>query len=647
MIRVIKITGGLLALLCIAVVLYARTPPNLSQLDDTSITVLDRTGYPIQLRLNSTGKWRERVTLSDIDPRLVEALIAYEDQRFFAHSGVDLLAVARAGMSFVSEARIVSGASTITMQLARLLNPDMRERSVLNKLRQMLFALRIEQHLEKSEILEAYFTLAPYGGNIEGVMAASWAWFGRTPMQLTASEIGLLVALPQSPERRRPDRNLEAAISSKNHVLETIAPRLNFTEQALFEYLEEGLNAQQFQPPSLANHLLDVNLERSVFSEETSINSDWQHVVQELLSQQLIGLDAPINGAVLIAERRTGAVRVYHGSADYNSTERLGAINYLATLRSPGSSLKPFIYAFALDRGLIEPNHVFSDRALQRDGYAPGNFDSGYWGDVTLREALVTSRNVPAVRTLEMLGSGSFIRSIENYLQRDTRLPDPGLSLAVGGYYVTAEQLTEIYLGLADPDARPTLVFQDNLRSSQPEPLVSEQTSEAIQSLMSVDRVDGTTLVAKTGTSQDRQDAWAVLITRDHVVTVWFGTPNNEETVVLTGAEVALPFAQRVERALMLSPPSVLPPIFASSQVDVERANCPILLEYPEDGEWIRTDDLGIAVGLNERDARVYLNGHRVNIYRGSISLDSPGAYSITVEQGGCRQTVDVFIEQG
>ena len=312
----------------------------------------------------------------------------------------------------------------------------------------------------------------------------------------------------------------------------------------------------------------------------------------------------------------------------------------------PGSSLKPFIYAFALGRGLIEPNHVFSDRALQRDGYAPSNFDSGFWGDVTLREALVTSRNVPAVRTLEMLGSGSFVRSIENYLQRNTRLPDPGLSLAVGGYYVTAEQLTELYLGLVDPDARPTLVFQDNLGRGHPEPLVSEQTSEAVQSLMSVDRVDGTTLVAKTGTSQDRQDAWVVLITRDHVVTVWFGTPNNEETVVLTGVEVALPFAQRVERALMLSPPSVLPPIFASPQEDSERVNCPILLEYPEDGEWIRSDDLRIAVGVNGRDARVYLNGHRVDIYRTSISLDRPGAYSITVEQGGCRQTADVFVEQ-
>ncbi|MBF9023278.1 hypothetical protein FZCC0069_08985 [Rhodobacterales bacterium FZCC0069] len=646
MIQVVKITGGLLALLFIALVIYVRTPLDLSQLNDTSITVRDRTGYPIQLRLNSTGKWRESVSLDDIDPRLVEALIAYEDQRFFAHSGVDLLAVARAGVSFVLEAHIVSGASTITMQLARLLNPDMRERSVLNKLRQMLFALRIEQHLEKPEILEAYFTLAPYGGNIEGVVAASWAWFGRTPMQLTASEIGLLVALPQSPERRRPDRNVEVATSAKNHVLETIAPRLGFTERGLSEYLEEGLNVQQFQPPSLANHLLDVNLERSVFSEASSINADWQYVVQGLLTEQLTSLDAPINGAVLIAERRTGAVRVYHGSSDYNSTERLGANNYLATLRSPGSSLKPFIYAFALDRGLIEPNHVFSDRALQRDGYAPSNFDSGFWGDVTLREALVTSRNVPAVRTLEMLGSGSIVRSIENYLQRNTQLPDPGLSLAVGGYYVTAEQLTELYLGLADPGDRPSLVFQDGMMSSHPEPLVSERTSEVIQSLMSVDRVDGSTLVAKTGTSQDRQDAWAVLITRDHVVTVWFGTPNNEETVVLTGAEVALPFAQRVERALMLSPPSVSPPTFASPGAALERVSCPILLEYPEDGEWIRSDDLRIAIGVNGRDTQIYVDGRRADVTGMYVELARPGAHAITAESGFCNETVNIFLER-
>lgn len=158
-----------------------------------------------------------------------------------------------------------------------------------------------------------------------------------------------------------------------------------------------------------------------------------------------------------------------------------------------------------------------------------------------------------------------------------------------------------------------------------------------VQSLMSVDRVNGTTLVAKTGTSQDREDSWAILITRDHVVTVWFGTPNNEETVLLTGVEVALPFAQRIERALMLSSPSILPPTFAFPQASEERVNCPILLEYPEDGEWIRSDDLRIAVGVNGSDLRVYLNGYRVDMNRASISLDSPGAHSITVEQGGCR----------
>ena len=356
---------------------YVAKPIETGRLHDLAKTVRSSDGRLLDLRLNSEGMWRESVSLDEVDPDLVDAVIAFEDRRFSSHFGVDPLAIARATLTMVTEGRVVSGASSLTMQVARLLRPDLRKRSLGTKVRQMLYALRLERHWSKTDILEAYFTLAPYGGNVEGIKAASTVWLQKPPGDLTTSEIGLLVALPQAPERRRPDRYPHAAIAAKNHVLGSIAEHVGLDAERLREHRQEGLRLVRYSAPSLTTHLLDRNFDHAgyVFGEPTAIDADWQETTARILANHVRRLDPPVNGAALIVERKTGYVRSYVGSADYLDASRKGAINYLAANRSPGSTLKPLVYAVALDRRLITEHHVFVDRRLQRDGYAPTNFD--------------------------------------------------------------------------------------------------------------------------------------------------------------------------------------------------------------------------------------------------------------------------------
>ena len=616
------------------------------------MTVLSSDGRILELRLNSEGMWRERASLDEVDPDLVAAVIAYEDRRFFSHFGVDPLAIVRAVVGLVTEGRVVSGASSLTMQVARLLERDLRKRSLGAKVRQMLYALRLEFHWSKTDILQAYFTLAPYGGNVEGIKAASMAWLRRPLGELTMAEIGLLVALPQAPERRRPDRNPHAAIAAKNHVLSSIGEHLAMDTERLDEHLQEGLTVARYSPPSLAPHLLDRNLAGDgsayAFGQPTTIDADWQETTTRILAEHVQRLDLPVNGAALVVERATGYVRAYVGSADYHDTARKGAINYLAANRSPGSTLKPLIYAAALDRRLIAENHVFDDRRFQRGGYAPANFDGTYAGAITLHEALIRSRNIPAIEVLHALGETTFENRIRSFIGSSAAQAEPaGLSLAVGGFYLTPEDLAELYLGLIDPVSSPRLSFLEEAPDLNTQPFVTEAASEAIQRLLAVTLPNGRIRVAKTGTSHKRQDALAVLVTRDHVIVVWFGTADNEPTESLTGTHVALPFAERLKAALGLDDPIIVarPAGDDSSARKALALRCPRLISFPEDGEWLRTEDKRIAVSGTKRDLMWFLNGAAVSVSNDDIPIPTGGALRVTADDGQCRETVEVFVE--
>ena len=654
---------------------YVSRPLDTDRLEDVATTVLAADGSLLELRLNSAGRWREQVMLHEIDPDLVAAMLAYEDRRFYFHVGVDPIAIARAALSVVTTGRVVSGGSSITMQVARLLEPNLRRRSLGAKIRQMWYALRLEHYWSKTEILRAYFQLAPYGGNLEGIKAASMAWLQKPPAELTLTEIGLLVALPQAPEQRRPDRHPQAAIAAKNHVLRNVGDHLAIDTAQLAEHLDEGLRLARYVPPSLAPHLLDRNLaERSyAFGQPTTIDADWQETTTRALAQQVQRLRPPINGAALVVERKTGYVRTYVGSADYLDAARKGAVNYLRAKRSPGSTLKPLIYAAALDRRLIAEHHVFDDRRLQRGGYAPANFDGSYSGAITLREALLRSRNIPAIEVLHALGEAIFENQLRSFLGPSVAHAEPaGLSLAVGGFHLTLENLAELYLNLLDPSSAPRLRFVEDspksLRDTEEDgdrhpgiagwpafsgeaidhgaqPLATQTASDTIQRLLAVTLPNGRIRVAKTGTSHGRQDALAVLATKHHLIVVWFGTPDHEPTEVLTGVHVALPFAEQLQAALGLDDPVVVLQAPEASPPGAMASPCPRLIDFPESGEWIRTDDNHIAVSGTGRDLSWFLDGIAVSIGNAGISVPTGGAYRVTAAAGECRETAEVFVE--
>jgi len=640
---------GLIAGLVFGLPWFLRAP-DLSALDDLALTLQGSEDEVLQLRLNSTGKWREGISLSEIDPRMIQTLIAFEDRRFYRHIGVDFRALGRATWSLAQEGRIVSGGSTITMQLARLLDPSLQSRGLWTKVRQIAHAVRLDWHMSKTEILEAYFTLAPYGGNVEGLKAATTTWFRQSPASLTPSQIGLLVALPQSPERRRPDLHADRALAAKGHVLTSVAKLQQISAEDLADYVAEGLPLETYRPPALGQHAFDRLARESGFSFDapSHLNATWQAMLGELLRDEIAAYPIPINAAAMVVERRTGRVRAYQGAADYGQTARKGGNNFLASTRSPGSLLKPFIYAMALEEGYLAPDHVFTDQTFQIDAYAPGNFDNRFSGQISLADALVTSRNIPAIETLQGLGSQRMTRTLEAVLGRPASVAtDQGLSLAVGSFSMTAEEVVQLYLSLIDPDHPARLRFQGNDLDGAPEsPLISAQTAQTLLSLMATPRADGAGYrVFKTGTSQHRQDAHALVITADHLIYTWLGTPDNEATQILSGAEAALPLAERIQAALELAAPQVQPlqPSPANPLIPSETCQNPI--RVPEDGDWLRLNDLRVHVELSQGVSNLYLNGKEAILEGQVLTLPEPGAHRLTAVMGACRQTIEIFVE--
>ena len=447
---------------------YILQPPEVGRLSETSQVIRSEAGEIMNLRLTSKGFWREKVFLSELDPNLIRTLIAYEDQRYWKHHGVDPLALVRAIFDYIKSGDISSGASTLTMQTVRLMDPNLARRTFTTKLRQMLAAIRLDAHWSKEAILEAYFTLAPYGGNIEGVSAASEAWFQKPPKDLRLNEIALLVALPQSPERRRPDRYPDNAYAAKIGVLKKVQGRLSIGDGALNEALMEQLPARLVKPKSYAPHLADRLTGSTLPGNKTTINEEWQKQVQSIVEAKIQNFPAPIQAAALVVERRTGNVKAYVGSSEYKSKERKGANNFLTAVRSPGSTLKPLIYGKALQRNLIEFNEVFNDANFYRGGYNPTNFSNTYSGKVTLKDALLRSLNIPALITLEKLNPRIFEAELKNLINAPVASDkEAGLSLAVGGFYLNAEQLASLYLMAIDPMMSGDISFISEPRSKK------------------------------------------------------------------------------------------------------------------------------------------------------------------------------------
>ena len=539
-------------------------PPDLTPYDHASIVVTDRDGGILRAFETSEGAWRLPTTADDVDPRYLALLRAYEDQRFDEHVGVDPLAVARAAWQWASSGHIVSGASTLTMQAARLLEP--RSRSVGAKLRQMSRALQLEERLSKPKILSVYLTLAPFGGNLEGVRAASLAYFGKEPRRLSLGEAALLVALPQSPERLRPDRHPEAALSARAKVLHRLEEHgvLSATDvaDALSEPLPQSRLAFPFLAPHLTEHLAAKAAPGSTIA--TTIDRGLQSSLESLAKREMLRFDDAGNLAIVIVENRTHAVRAYLGSADFFGPQ--GQIDLARAQRSPGSALKPFIYGFAFEDRAIHPASLIDDEPLRFGDYVPRNFDRQFQGTVSVREALQQSLNVPAVALLYRVGAVRFVSELRTAGARlgfRKLTGTPSLPVALGGVGISLADLTMLYtvfpnagevsaLHVTNTPAPPTSIrlmgpaaawyVTDILRGSP----LPEGFAQALGLTRARD------IAFKTGTSYGFRDAWAVGFSPDYTVGVWVGRADGSPRPGHYGRNTATPI---LLKAFDLLPP--------------------------------------------------------------------------------------------
>lgn len=535
-------------------------PPDLSRLDEVSTLVLDSEGRVLRAFTTDSGAWRLPASPDAVDPLFLKMLFAFEDQRYRFHPGVDPLAVARAFGQMLRHGRVVSGASTITMQTARLLIP--RPRTIGAKLVEMARAMQLEARFSKDEILAFYLTLTPYGGNLEGVRAASLAWFGKEPRHLAPSEAALLVALPQSPESLRPDRHPERARRARDKVLEVMLRRGVLDERTVAEAHRDAVPTRRlsmpFRAPHLARRLVLARPEATVH--RTTLDGDLQAALERLVRAEQDRLDPEATAAILVVENGWRKIRAYVGSSDFFEERRYGQIDMVQGMRSPGSTLKPFIYGMAFDDMLIHPETIVADVPTRFGGYQPENFAKTYHGDVTVRDALQQSLNIPAVAVLAEVDPRRFdarLRAAGITLRYGGR-GEPGLPLALGGVGTTLSDLVSLYAGLAEGGAvGPIRATRDDPATLSDAPLFGAVAAWYVTRILEaapppVNFVDpGATrdnrrIAYKTGTSYGYRDAWAIGYDDRHTVGVWIGRPDGTPSPDRYGRATAGPLLFKV-----------------------------------------------------------------------------------------------------
>lgn len=513
----------------------------------TGTEVLDRDGQLLRAYTTEDGRWRLATTLDNVDPRFIAMLIAYEDKRFRDHRGVDPRALIRAAWQAATTGRIVSGGSTLTMQVARLLE-DTGTGTWSGKLRQIRVALALERRLSKDEILTLYLNLAPYGGNIEGLRAASLSWFGTEPARLDAAQSALLIALPQAPAARRPDRHPEAAATARAHVLSRIADRVTL-DAAERAWAAAAPLPQARRPfPALAPHLADrARAERSLLgTHRLTLDAGLQARMETLVEEAVTGLPPRTSAAILVLDHQSGELRAAVGSPGYTDTARQGYVDMTTAWRSPGSTLKPLIYGLALDTGLIRPETLLRDAPAAFAGYAPANFDGSYLGELNAARALQLSRNLPAVALLSEIGAPRLLAALRR-AGADYRLPDGevGLAIALGGIGLRLEDLVRLYGAIARGGTAVPWHWRQGAATVPPAPIFGAEAAWMLAEMMA-----GTApppgaprngLAYKTGTSYGYRDAWAVGFDGRHVVGVWIGRADGAAGPGTLGAEVAAP----------------------------------------------------------------------------------------------------------
>jgi penicillin-binding protein 1C len=525
-------------------------PLPLAQAQQVSTSVVDRSGKLLRAYAMADGRWRLPVDArSGVDPGYLKLLLAYEDRRFRSHSGVDPLALGRAALQLITRGHIVSGGSTITMQLARLMEPR-RERSVTAKLRQMVRAIEIERQLSKDQILDLYLALAPFGGNLEGIRAASIGYFDKEPKRLSLAEQAVLVALPQSPETRRLDRYPETARAVRDRVLDRMV------EEGVVS-LDDALQAKSVAVPRLrkpmpilAPHSADqavANVKDAPVIVLT-LDSSLQKVLESLAHDRALVLGPDISIAIVAVDNESGDVLAHVGSPDYFDERRAGQVDMTRAVRSPGSTLKPFIYGLAFEDGFVHPESLIDDRPVRFGSYAPENFDMTFQGTVPVRKALQLSLNVPAIELLDRVGA-SRLSSRLKQAGANLVLPKdevPGLAMGLGGVGVTLQDLVQLYSGIARlGSAKPLreIVWKDDVR--EPLRLMDQvaawQVGNVLIGTPPPENAPHNRIAFKTGTSYGYRDAWSAGFDGRMTIGVWVGRPDGAPVPGLVGRTAAAP----------------------------------------------------------------------------------------------------------
>lgn len=664
--------------------LVASLPPipDVAQLP-VSTVVLDRQGELLRPFTTGNGRWRLPVALADVDRTFIDMLIAYEDRRFLEHEGVDWTAMLRAAGQFVTAGgRIMSGGSTLSMQVARLVEAR-PTRNLDGKLRQMLLALALEQSLSKTGILTLYLSLAPYGGNIEGIRAASLAYFGKEPARLTTAEAALLVALPQSPEARRPDRDPDAAEASRNMVLDRLvaAGALGAGEAAAAK--RERIPVARRDFPMLAAHLT----RRAVVAEpaarriDLTIDARLQARLEALAAARASRLGPELSAAVVVADIASGDILASVGSAGLFAAQSDGFVDMTRAVRSPGSTLKPLIYGLGFELGLAHPESLIEDRPTAFASYVPVNFDRFNRGTVSIRQALTQSLNIPAIVVLDAVGPSRLVSRLRR-AHASPRLPKetaPNLAIGLGGVGVTLRDLVSVYAAIAG-SGQP-VVLRDGIAGTAGDdptgpvldPLAAWYVTDILRDVPPPLNGSPGRVAYKTGTSYGYRDAWAIGFDGKTVIGVWVGRPDGVPVPGLSGITAAAPLLfESFDRFGPLTPfgPAPEGAISASTAelpVPLRRFRHPVSgrvtrdaapeIAFPADGVAV---DLGLAAGASSDLVLKVRNGsppftflangapfgRSAFAHQTRWRPDGPGYVTLSVvDAAGRSDNVTVFVE--
>src|ERR1700753_3581332 len=552
--RIKSVAAGALAVVLLTTGIFAAWvvslgPLPLLQAQEVSPAVVDRNGNLLRAYAMPDGRWRLPVEAENVDPTYLKLLFAYEDKRFYSHKGVDPLAMGRAAFQLVTRGHIVSGGSTITMQLARLIEPR-RHRSIHAKLRQMVRAIELEHVLTKDQILNLYLTLAPYGGNLEGIRAASIAYFGKEPKRLSLAEAALLVALPQSPENRRLDRHPEEARIARARVLGRMVEDRTIWNEALVAPKVVSVPRMRKSIPILAPHSADRAV--STFKDtpviSLTLDSNLQKNLEALAHDRAVSLGTNISVGIVAVDNESGDVLARVGSPDYFDDKRAGQVDMTRAVRSPGSTLKPFIYGLAFEDGFVHPESLIDDRPTRFGDYAPQDFDMTFQGTVPVRKALQLSLNVPAIALLDRVGANRLSSRLKQaggnlVLPKDEV---PGLAMGLGGVGITLQDLVHLYAGIARlGTVRPLREIMTDDGTRDPLRLMDQvaawQVGNVLMGTPPPENAPQHRIAFKTGTSYGYRDAWSVGFDGRMTIGVWVGRPDGAPVPGLVGRTAAAP----------------------------------------------------------------------------------------------------------